>query len=124
MKMKWLITGLLVCVPVAASAAGDAVHGAEVFKKCSACHNAEKPENKIGPNLVEIIGRRAGTMASYETYSDAMKKAGADGLVWDEQTLAKYLAAPKALVPKNRMPFTGLKSQQDIDDVISYLKAH
>lgn len=122
--MKWLITCLLLSLPLTASAEGDAVHGIDVFKKCSACHNADKPENKIGPNLVGIIGRRAGSMASYEAYSDAMKKAGSDGLVWDKETLAKYLAAPKTLVPGNKMTFTGLKSQQDIDDVISYLKTH
>ena len=44
------------------------------------------------------------------------------GLVWDEPTLTTYLHAPRALVPRTKMSFPGLKKDQDIADVIAYLK--
>ena len=48
-----------------------------------------------------------------------MKRAN---LVWDDANLTSYLANPQAKVPGNRMPFGGLGSPQDIDDVVAYLR--
>jgi cytochrome c len=94
------------------------MHGAP----CMACHDAEKGVNKLGPSLKGVIGRTAGTEAGFN-YSPAMKAAGAGGLVWDEQNLSDYLAAPKVKVPGNKMAFPGLKDAQQIKDVIAYLKS-
>jgi len=107
--------------PFTSQAAGNAVEGATVFKKCAACHNADKPENKIGPHLLGIIGRRAGSVESYVGYSEAMKTAGNQGLIWDQGKLAEYLTAPKKFLPGNRMSFTGLKSPEDITNLEAYL---
>lgn len=74
--------------------------------------------NKVGPNLHGLFGRKAGSIASF-SYSQAMRSSG---VTWSEETLMKYLGNPKALVPGNKMPFPGLKSEQDREDVISYLK--
>jgi len=54
---------------------------------------------------------------------DAIKEAGADGLVWDEANLAEYLRAPKEKIPGNKMAFAGLKDDADIANVIAYLAA-
>ncbi len=121
-RAAFALTALLLA-PAAAHAEGSAEKGADVFKKCSACHEALQPKNKIGPNLVGIIGRKAGTVADYTKYSDAMKKAGEGGLVWDKTSLSAYLAAPKTFLPGNRMSFTGLKDPQAIEDVIAYLQS-
>ncbi|OYR26017.1 cytochrome c2 [Brucella lupini] len=51
-----------------------------------------------------------------------MKEAGAGGLVWNDDTLSKYLRKPKDVVPKTKMAFAGLKSDDDIANVIAYLK--
>ena len=56
-------------------------------------------------------------------YSPAMKKAGEEGLVWDEATLAKYLADPKAPVPGTKMVFPGMKDPTAVQNVIAYLKS-
>jgi cytochrome c len=96
--MKYLVAAFAMLVPFAADAAGDTQQGAIVFKKCAACNSVDQPRNKIGPDLVGIIGRHAASVADF-SYSDSMKKAGADGLVWNEQTLSQYLAAPKKFVP-------------------------
>lgn len=119
--MRSFIVGLLCLVSFGAQAAGDAEKGAGVFKKCAACHSIDKPDNKIGPHLVGILGRKTASVESYAGYSDAMKAAGAKGMVWDEASLASYVAAPKAFLPGNRMSFTGLKSKDDIANLIAFL---
>lgn len=122
--MKFLAFLFCIAIGMPASAAdGSAEAGARVFKKCAACHNAAEPVNKVGPHLVGILDRPAAALADYGEYSDAMKAAAAGGLAWDEATLATYLAAPRKMIPKSRMAFSGLKNDQDIADVIAYLKA-
>lgn len=106
----------------AALAGGDAAAGAAVFKKCAACHAlGENATNKVGPVLNGLIGRTAGTFAGYN-YSQAMKDAGTGGLVWAEDQLAVYLKNPKELVKGNKMSFSGLKKEEEIQDIIAYLK--
>lgn len=102
-----------------AASPGDPVHGEQVFKKCLVCHTIEPGGKKVGPSLYGVVGRPAGTLPGF-TYSDAMKNSG---ITWDEATLATYLMDPKALVPKNKMAFPGLKEEQDRLDVIAYLKS-
>jgi nitrite reductase (NO-forming) len=97
--------------------AGDAGVGQKVFRKCGACHSLEPGRSMIGPSLGGIIGRKAGTEQGF-TYSPAMKQAN---ITWTPETLATYLADPQKAVPGNRMPFPGLKSAHDRDDVIAYL---
>ena len=99
--------------------AGDVAKGEKVFKKCKACHYVNKEKNKTGPHLVNIVGRAAGSLEGYK-YSKAMK---ASGLVWDEETLASYLKAPKKFVKGTKMAFAGLRKDADIENVIAYLKA-
>jgi nitrite reductase (NO-forming) len=96
---------------------GDAAAGRLVFRKCQACHSIEAGKNLLGPSLAGIIGRKAGTEAGYN-YSPAMKSAD---IVWSPETLDKYLTDPAKLVPGNKMPFPGLKTDHDRSDVIAYL---
>jgi len=109
--------------PVAAPAQdGDAENGADVYKKCRACHDiGPDAKNKVGPLLNGIVGRQAGTIEDYN-YSDANKAAGTKGLVWTEEVLFKYLEAPLTFMPGTKMAFVGLKDGQDRKDVIAYLK--
>lgn len=108
----------LLPAPTRAQAA-DPARGEEIFEACSACHSIEAGENGYGPSLHGVVGRRAGTAPDYE-YSDAMRRAR---LVWDEATLDRWLAGPRALVPGTRMSFPGLPDRQDRRDVVAYLKA-
>jgi cytochrome c len=102
---------------------GNPQEGAEVFKKCRACHDVgPAAKNKVGPLLNGIIGRHAGSIEGYN-YSEANKQAGAKGLVWTEEVMFKYLEAPLAFMPGTKMAFAGLKDEQDRKDVIAYLKS-
>jgi cytochrome c len=103
------------------SQAQDAAAGEKVFTKCKVCHIAEEDTNKIGPSLHGVIGRTAGTHPDFK-YSEAMIAAGASGVKWDEPTLTTYLHDPKAMVKGTKMAFPGLKKDEDVANVIAYLK--
>ena len=102
---------------------GDATAGATVFKKCATCHVVESDTNKVGPSLNKLFGRKAGTHPDF-AYSAAMKAAGEGGLVWDETVLRDYLHNPKAKVKGTKMAFVGVKDDQEITDLIAYLKQY
>lgn len=121
--MKFVTLGLVVsALAVAAPAyAQDVDAGGNVFKRCGACHAVgEGAKNKVGPELNELFGRVAGSIADYN-YSKAMIEAGKNGLVWDPVTLGPYLHKPKEHVPGTKMSFPGLPNQKDIDNLLAYL---
>ena len=104
-----------------ALADGDAAKGEKVFRKCKACHVVDEEQNKVGPHLVGIIDRPVATVDGFK-YSEAMIEFGADGKVWDVETLTTYLKDPKGVVKGTKMAFPGLKKDDDIEDVIAYLQ--
>ena len=97
-------------------AGGDAAAGRLVFRKCQACHSMEPGKTLLGPSLAGIVGRKAGADANYN-YSPPMKQAN---VVWNAKSLDAYLADPQKVVPGNKMPFPGLKTEQDRADVIAF----
>ena len=76
--------------------ADDPVNGRKVFKKCAACHSLQEDKNKIGPSLYNLLGRKVGSVEGYK-YSKAMKNSG---VVWDEESLDKFLTKPCKFIPK------------------------
>jgi cytochrome c len=106
--------------PALAAAAGDPLAGAQAFRFCVACHSIEPDRNMTGPSLANVFGRRAGSLATFHRYSDAVKQWG---LVWDEQTLNAWLANPSAFIPGNDMRFQGIADAQTRSNLIAYLKA-
>ncbi len=118
----FVATMMTVATLLAASGAAraqDAAAGEAVFKKCKVCHQiGEGAHNMVGPSLNGVVGRKAGTEEGYN-YSDANKNSG---LTWDEATLTEYLKDPRAKVPGTKMTFPGLTHDEDIKNVIAYLK--
>jgi cytochrome c len=117
---------LLAAMSVMTLAAGqvhaqDAAAGEKVFAKCKVCHVADTDKNKVGPSLNGLIGRVAGTHEGFK-YSPAMVEAGKSGTKWDDATLATYLHDPKTAIKGNKMAFAGLKKDEDVANVIAYLK--
>ena len=104
------------------SQAQDAAAGEKVFTKCKACHVADEDKNKIGPSLARASSAEtAGTHADFK-YSPAMVDAGKGGFVWDDAKLTEYLHDPKGMVKGTKMAFPGLKKDDEIANVIAYLK--
>jgi cytochrome c len=120
--VKMAVLGAALIWSANAYAAGDAAHGEAVFKQCKICH-AVGPTAKpgVGPVQNNLIGATAGSRPGFN-YSPAMKEAGEKGLVWNEETLGKFLENPKGVVPGTKMVFPGVKAEQDRADVIAYLK--
>ncbi|WP_299737894.1 c-type cytochrome, partial [uncultured Roseobacter sp.] len=107
---------------LAAQELGDAEAGEKVFSKCKGCHQIGiGAKDRIGPHLNGIFGRRAAAHGSFD-YSEAMERAGADGMVWTARTLDAYLENPRALVSKTRMSFRGLKDPTDRANVLAYMR--
>lgn len=111
-----LAMGSIVITPSLAE--GDVKAGKKVFKKCAACHTVKEGKHKSGPSLYNIMGRTAGTAEGFERYSEAMV---ASGLIWDEATIRSFMAKPKDLVKGTSMAFSGLKKEEQVDDLIAYL---
>ena len=117
--LSFSIAGAALVASIGAAAAQDAAAGEKVFTKCKVCHQiGEGAKNMVGPVLNGVVGRPAGSYPGYH-YSEANKNSG---ITWDEATLKEYLKDPKAKVPGTKMVFPGLTSDQDIANVIAYLK--
>ncbi len=106
----------------AQDAGGDPAAGQRVFNQCMACHTLQQGQpNRVGPNLHGVIGRRAGSIEGFR-YSANMKQLGEGGHTWNEETLRPYLQNPKAVVPQGTMVFPGIRNEQQLSDVIAYVK--
>jgi cytochrome c len=119
-----VITGAFCAACVMLSASSSATQetpGQLVFNNaCRTCHTIKEGDNRLGPNLHKIVGRKAGSLQNYG-YSSAMK--GAD-FVWDEAKLDRFIANPEQTVPGNNMkPFGGLASANDRANVIAFLQS-
>ena len=103
---------------VALLALGDISHGEKVFKKCAACHLINKGgENKIGPALYGVIGRKVASKEDYK-YSKAMSEYDKN---WTFEEMNGYLKKPQSYIKGTKMAFAGLRKEKDRASVILYL---
>jgi cytochrome c len=87
---------------------------------CRTCHTLKEGDNRLGPSLHKIIGRKAGSVANYG-YSSAMKDAD---LVWDKAALDRFIANPDEVVSGHKMkPYGGLASAEQRTKIIAFLEA-
>jgi cytochrome c len=93
--------------------------GQQAFNNaCRTCHIMRQGENRLGPNLHGIVGRKAGSLPDY-AFSSAMKEAG---FVWDAEKLDRFIANPDEVVPGNNMkPYGGLPSSEERKKIIAFL---
>lgn len=104
----------------AAFAEADVDNGKKIFVKCGICHSIEKDAAKVGPSLHGVLGRKAGTLASFKLYSKAMKESE---VVWSDKTIAEFLKSPRDYIKGTRMIFAGLKDDKAIADLLAYIKS-
>ncbi len=121
-RIRLLTVAALLAAPAAyaSETQGDAANGEQVFMAsgCPACHGVTKDDNaKVGPNLVGVVGRPAGTVQSLLGPSENLKKYG---VTWSAETLDEFLVNPSAKVPGTAM-IGMLSDPQQRADVIAYL---
>lgn len=115
LKSVFALSLIVVSLP---ALAGDPKAGAQVFKKCMACHAVgEGAKNKVGPELNGLFGRPAGSVPDYN-YTDANKNSG---IVWEPDVFAEYIKNPRSFIPGTSMAFAGLKRDKEIEDITAYL---
>jgi cytochrome c len=87
---------------------------------CRECHSFEKNDNRLGPSLYGVVGRKAGSVPNFN-YSDSVKNSR---ITWDEATLDKWITNPDAFIPNNDMGalFPGLPDEAERAKIISFLK--
>ena len=115
-------TACMLSLPFAllqASKAAEDASGQLAFNNaCRTCHMVREGDNRLGPNLHRVVGRKAGSLPDY-AFSSAMKEAG---FVWDEEKLDRFIANPDEVVPGNNMkPYGGLASSEDRKKIIAFL---
>ena len=104
---------------VASASAREELDGETLFRPCTGCHTVGDGEpNLVGPNLHGLFGRKFGAHEGYE-YSDALRESG---LQVTDETLDRWLTSTTDLVPGSNMIFPGLRTQQERDLVIDYLR--
>lgn len=100
-------------------ASADPAEGQKVYRKCQACHVADKEQNRVGPHLVGLVGREIASVEGFR-YSDAL--SGLEG-EWTYDELSAWLENTKDYAPGNKMSFAGLKDEADRAAVIAYIES-
>lgn len=120
LRTQLLLPVLLAVAASAAAAApaGDPQRGAAIYERCQACHSLER--NRTGPKHCGLIGRPAGSVPDFRGYSPALRDSG---IVWDRESLDRFLADPRGTVPGTRMGYAGVKDPQERADLIAFLAA-
>ena len=102
-------------------ASADPAAGEQVFKKCTACHNADQGgANALGPNLWDVLGEPVGKGKGFP-FSPALSGVGG---TWNWDNMSEWLKSPKKFAPGTKMTFAGLSNPQDRANVIAFLNAH
>ncbi len=115
---KLVITAALITASSVPGMAQDVQKGKTVFNVCLVCHAiGPGAQNKIGPELNGLDGRKAGTVLNFD-YSDANKNSG---IVWNEETFEDYIKNPATKIPDTKMTFAGIKNEQQAKDLWAYI---
>jgi cytochrome c len=118
---RLVCSAALVVVMATTVTAADVDNGKAIFNKCRACHQVgENAKNLVGPKLNGLFGRKAGSIEGF-AYSEANKNSG---ITWDEATFREYIKNPRGKIPGTKMVFAGIPDDQDIDDLIAFLKQY
>ena len=115
-----MIVLALAATPLSAVSAADESLEITFNDHCRECHSFVKDDNRLGPTLYGVIGRKAGTQTGYR-FTQSLKDSG---VTWDEATLDKFIANPDQVVGGNNMkPFTGIAAADQRTAIIAFLKS-
>lgn len=136
--MKSVVLAAVAASAIAAMpafAAGDPEKGAKAFNQCQTCHVVVNDAGetlagraaKTGPNLYNVIGRKAGSLDGFK-YGPSIVAAGEAGLVWDEATFVTYVQDPAKFLKdtlgdskaRSKMTFK-VRKASDAEDLYAFL---
>lgn len=102
------------------AATADGSGGEEAYNNaCRTCHSVKPGDNRLGPSLSGIVGKKAGSESGYQ-YSPSLKNSG---VTFDEATLDKFITNPDGVAPGNNMkPYTGISDAALRAKIIAFLK--
>jgi len=103
--------------PPASYADCDRTAGAEAFTKCSACHSLQPGQHLMGPSLAKLRDRKAGRVDGF-VFSTILRTSD---VVWNEETLNRFIEDPQRAMPGTAMPFRGLKNTSERAALVCYL---
>jgi cytochrome c len=94
--------------------------GAELFRACIACHTLKRDaENRAGPSLNGVFGRRIATAPGYN-FSPALKKLD---IVWNAETIGNlFEIGPSRYTPGTKMPEQRIENAADRAALIRFLE--
>lgn len=92
--------------------------GNQLASPCWTCHDFYGTQNKVGPHLSGLVGRRAGD-STYGGYSDALRRTG---VIWDRESLDAFLAQPQRFAPGTTMISPGIADPGDRAALIFYIE--
>ena len=114
-----LILGLLILSALAGRTAS--ANEAAFNNNCRTCHSVKANDNRVGPSLHGVVGRKAGSAPGFNGYSQGMKNSG---ITWDEATLDKFIENPDAVVQNNAMkPFKGVPEKSVRAGIVEFLRS-
>ena len=114
--LRLAIASLTVAAGFPAAAAGDRARGKDLYETyCTTCHSVDA--NKVGPAHRGVFGRKAGSAPGY-SYSTAVASSG---VVWNDETLARWLTDPEKLIPGQKMGYS-VSDPKEREDLVAYLK--
>jgi cytochrome c len=113
------VLSFLAALAPAGAAQEESEDGKLAFNNaCRTCHSFKPDDNRLGPTLHGIVGRKAGSVEGF-AFSPSMKSSG---VTWDEATLDKFISDPNQVVSGNKMqPFGGIADAGERKKIIDYL---
>jgi cytochrome c2 len=106
---------------VGATSAGQSMEsGRQLYDRhCRTCHGGTGPaDSPIGPDLSGIVGKKAGAQASGIHSRTAIDSA----IVWNRETLRRFLTAPRGEIPGSIMP-VGVADPAELERLLDYLES-
>ena len=119
MANEFWIAAMLFGLSTSAVLAQEVAAGEAAFRKCRACHSIGlDAQNKIGPLLNGIEGRKCGSVDRY-AYSEANRNCP---FTWNEAVFLDYIKDPQLKIPGTKKLFSGIKDETEARNLWSYLR--
>jgi cytochrome c2 len=126
-----LVAAVLLAALSGPAVADDSVDaGRKLFvQRCQTCHGGTGPaDSPIGPSLRGIVGKKAGS----EPSGVHSRAAVESHIVWNRESLRRFLSAPPKQLPGTPMPEKELpgtlmqasvSDPKELDDLLDFLES-